>query len=84
MDTSTISTGPDLLLLVREGTRWKEPVVRIQISYARRLETALMPKCHNALATTKVAPWLLISTPEVISEPTARHKRAFLFFFLND
>lgn len=49
------------------GTRWKEPVVQIQISYARRLETALMPKCHISLATTKVAPWLLISNHKVIS-----------------
>lgn len=49
------------------GTRWKEPVVQIQISYAHWLERALMPKCHILLVTTEVAPWLLISTPKVIS-----------------
>lgn len=45
----------------------KEPVVHIQISRARRLETAVMPKCHIWLATKKVAPWLLICNHKVIS-----------------
>lgn len=49
------------------GPRWKESVARTQISYARRLETALMPRCHIWLATTKVAPWRLISNHKVIS-----------------